>query len=164
MFRKLWPHLGDNKIKNFDLKQLLFRAIAKEQEAASLYQSYAKVSKDEAVKLLLVELVLEENKHQKLLESLLQNKAKRPSQRKNLVDLKLTDHIQVGPVTKDSDDKHLLLHAIKQEIAARQFYLDNKEHADSDKLKYFLDYLADEELYHKIKLQTLYEQLYLQED
>jgi len=149
------------------LKNILQTAIQREIDAYNLYSTTAQKVEDTTAKEVLEELAQQEVGHRNRLEALLKGGAFRVlsrTQARKVEDLKITDHLIEVPLEADSDLQDILIVAGKRERASHDLYAalaQVSEDADTRKL---FEFLANEELGHKRRVETLYEELFYPEN
>lgn len=145
-----------------EIQRILRTAIQREIDAYNLYSSAAEKAKGPHPKTILQELAAQEEGHRKRLENLLAGNVFRvvsQAQKKKVQDLKITDYLVEVPLTPDSDFQDILIVAGKREKASHDLYTSLAKVAeDADTVKLF-EFLANEELGHKNRVESLYEEL-----
>ena len=142
--------------------RLIRIAIEKEIEAYELYTNVARRTDNPAAKALLQELAAEEDKHRALLEGL------KPEQVQSfkpprLRDLQITEYLSAKPLGPDSGLQDVLIHAMKREQRAREFYEAMGGATQDAALRTLLEKLATMEKSHKARLEALYEEVFMRE-
>lgn len=149
--------MPENPIHN-----ILRTAIQREIDAYSLYHSTAQKADLPHIAEILSELAMQEVGHRQRLEALLAGKAWRVvtrSQERKILDLKITDYLIEVPLTPESGLQDVLIVAGKREKSSHDLYAALAQVAeDSDTVKLF-EFLASEELAHKNRVETLYEEI-----
>jgi rubrerythrin len=149
------------------VQSVLRSAIQREIDAHNLYDAAAKRTDNAQAKGLLAELALQEEGHRKRLESLMAGKTfkslSRIQQRK-VEDLKITDYLVEVPLEPDSDIQDILIVAGKREKASFELYSAMaRVAADAETIKLF-QFLAGEELQHKYRVESFYDDLVYKEN
>lgn len=148
-------------LSNFN--EMIRFAIRKEQDAATMYETYANLAENPGTKRMFEELVEEEKKHKKLLEDVT---------RKDVEDYKLTDipNLKIAEYSEKEEFKpemsfqEALILAIKKEEKSYHLYNSFVKGTDNPQLKKLFQSLAQEEAKHKLKLETEYDQHVFKED
>ena len=144
------------------IQDILRTAVQREIDAHTLYSTTAEKTQAPHAKEILQELAAQELGHRKRLESLLAGNAFRVvtrSQQKQVQDLKITDYLVEVPLTPDSDFQDILIVAGKREKGSHDLYAAlSKVSEDADTAKLF-DFLSAEELAHKNRIESLYEEI-----
>ncbi len=140
-----------------EIKELIQFAIKKEKEAYKLYFGFAKKTENPAAKKLLEELAEEELGHKKILQNLSETESILNFQIKPVQDLKLSDHLVGHTIDENSDMQAVLIYAMKAEKVAFELYTKMAEAALDDQNISLFQKLAQMELSHKNRLETLYE-------
>jgi rubrerythrin len=143
-----------------EIKELIHFAIKKEKEAYDLYFGFAKKTKNPAAKKLLEELAEEELGHKIALENLSEAENMLNFQIKPVQDLKLSDHLVLYTIDENSDIQAVLIYAMKAEKVAYELYTKMAEAALDDQNISLFQKLAQMELSHKNRLETLYEDMF----
>lgn len=151
-------------MEGFNLKEIFNRAIAKEEEASSLYQDLSRRVEDQGARVLLKKLSSEELKHKEKLKEIQKIKPDTISQARKIEDPRITDFLAKSSLDKYSSVQNVLQSAIKEESDAQNFYLSWAESTLEENIAVLLKELADEELKHKVKLEKMYEDLFLKEN
>jgi rubrerythrin len=149
------------------MQDVLRTAIQREIDAYNLYSAAAESVDTAHAKDLLKELAAQELGHRNRLESLLAGNVFRVltrTQQKKFVDLKITDYLTEEPLTTGSDFQDILIVAGKREKASFELYSAlSRVSNDPDTTKLF-DFLANEELGHKHRVESLYDELVYREN
>ncbi len=149
------------------VQQVLRTAIQREIDAYTLYTNASEMVDAEPAKQVLKDLAAQEVGHRKRLENLLGGRvfgALSRAQEKKVVDLKITDYLVEEPLGNDSDIQNILIVAGKREKASHDLYAALAQVAeDADTTKLFT-FLASEEMTHKNRVETLYEDIILSEN
>ena len=139
-------------------------AIDNEQEAIDLYTDMAKRTQSPSGKILFNELAEMEKGHRTKLEKLDLGyfnslKIKPPG------DLKISDYLVEVALKPDSSYQDILLFAAKQEKAAFDLYTDlSGVYVSTPEINRMFQVLAQEEAYHKLKLEREYDEVVYKED
>jgi rubrerythrin len=149
------------------IDDILRTAIQREVDAFNLYSAAAKKSDLPHVASLLKDLAAQEVGHRHRLEALLAGnvfQALSDAQRKKVVDLKIADYLVEVPLTPDSDLQDVLIVAAKREKASHDLYAALAQVAEDDATVQLFEYLAGEELTHKNRVESLYEDIVYREN
>ncbi len=152
----------DNAIRN-----VLRTAIQREIDAYTLYSSAAANVDDPQARDMLNDLAAQEVGHRKRLEGLLEGKVFRvlsQRQQQQVEDLKITDYLVEVPLNDDSDLQDVLIVAGKREDASHNLYASLAQVAEDDETQKLFEFLANEELTHKRRVETLYDQIIYREN
>ena len=152
----------DNAIRN-----VLRTAIQREIDAYTLYSSAAANVDDPQARDMLNDLAAQEVGHRKRLEGLLEGKVFRvlsKRQQQQVEDLKITDYLVEVPLNDDSDLQDVLIVAGKREDASHNLYASLAQVAEDDETQKLFEFLANEELTHKRRVETLYDQIIYREN
>jgi rubrerythrin len=152
----------DNAIQN-----VLRTAIQREIDAYTLYSSAAAHVEDLQARDMLNDLAAQEVGHRKRLEGLLEGKVFRvlsQRQQQQVEDLKITDYLVEVPLNDDSDLQDVLIVAGKREDASHNLYASLAQVAEDDETQKLFEFLSNEELVHKRRVETLYDQIIYREN
>jgi rubrerythrin len=139
-------------------------AITKEQEAVDLYSKMAGRTDSASGKILFKELADMERGHKSKLERL--DRGHFASQKiQPIQNLKIADYLIDVDLKPDSGYQDILLFAAKREKAAFDLYTDlGRVYATVPEIKRMFDVLAQEEAYHKFKIEREYDENIYKED
>ena len=151
-------------MSEWTLDKALNLALSMEEESIKLYSSAQKKVQNPASKLLLKELVSEEEAHKnKILQAM-----KDPESIKELgafdkaiKDLKIVDYLVDVPLSSDADYQQILTYAAKREKATHDLYINLAKKYKGKKIGNMFAKLAQEELKHKYKLELEYDDVIL---
>jgi rubrerythrin len=118
---------------NFTPRQILNRAIGKEEQAKMMYEIYAGKVEDPNGKKLLKELAQEESRHKETLEKIDPEKPGTFKARK-VSSAEFSDFSNRPQITKESTMQEVLKYAIAEESDAIDFYSSIAEFATDKKL------------------------------
>jgi rubrerythrin len=144
--------------------EIIAFAIDKEQEAVDLYSDLADRAQSPSGKILFKELADMEKGHKTKLEKLdiqyfSSQKLKPPE------DLKIADYLVDVELTPDATYQDIILFAAKREKGAFELYSDlARIYTTIPDVKKIFDVLAQEEAYHKLKLEREYDEVVYKED
>jgi len=144
--------------------EIIAFAIDKEQEAVELYSDLANRAQSPSGKILFKELADMERGHKTKLEKLdiryFSSQDLKPPE-----DLKIADYLVDVELTPDATYQDIVLFAAKREKAAFDLYTDlARIYTTIPVIKKIFDVLAQEEAYHKLKLEREYDEVVYKED
>lgn len=147
------------------LREILDMAIQFETDANEFYSTAADVAKDPSAKALLKELASVELKHKQKLESFdLDEVAHEHHTVPSTHDLHVSDYLVDKEVTPDSTSQDIMVHAMKREQKAYEFYARMLKVVTSDDVRNLFEELAAEELEHKEKIEIEYDDVVYKEN
>lgn len=149
------------------IRDVLRTAIQREIDAYTLYSSAAANVDDPQARDMLNDLAAQEVGHRTRLEGLLEGKVFRVlsrRQQQQVEDLKITDYLVEVPLNDDSDFQDVLIVAGKREDASHNLYASLAQVAEDDDTQKLFEFLANEELTHKRRVETLYDQIIYREN
>lgn len=139
-------------------------AIDNEQGAIDLYSDMAKRTQSPSGKILFNELAEMELGHRTRLEKLDLGYFN-AQELKPPLDLKISDYLVDVELKPDSSYQDILLFAAKQEKAAFELYTDlSGVYVSTPEINQMFQVLAQEEAYHKLKLEREYDEIVYKED
>ena len=144
--------------------EIIAFAIDKEQEAVEMYSDLAARAQSPSGKILFKELADMERGHKTKLEKLdmgyfSSQDLKQPE------DLKIADYLVDVELTPEATYQDIVLFAAKREKAAFDLYTDlARIYTTIPAIKKIFDVLAQEEAYHKLKLEREYDEVVYKED
>ena len=144
---------------------IIQRAIQIEENAYSFYTEASEMVKLPHVKDMLSELAGEEVKHKEKLEELLAGDTGQiiaAGQSQKIEDLKLADYLVAPPLDEDATIQDVLMIAMQREKSAHEFY-NLMAGLVSQATKELFQFLAEEELRHKNKVEILYDDIVYKE-
>jgi len=149
------------------LQSIIRTAIQREIDANTLYNNTAKLTTTPHVRDLLLDMAAQELGHRNRLEAMLKGdvfKVLSRKQQKQVVDLKITDYLVEEPLIADSDLQTILIVAGKREKGSFELYSAMARVAgDPDTAKLF-EFLANEEMTHKHRVEAMYDELVYQDN
>lgn len=148
---------------NFTPRQILNRAIGKEEQARMMYEIYSEKVEDPKSRQLLKELAQEELRHKETLQKIDPEKPGTFKARK-VSSAEFSDFSNRPQITKESTMQEVLRYAIAEEADALNFYSSIAEFATDKKLVNLLNKLAAEERGHRQKLERMYDEMFQPED
>lgn len=144
------------------IENIIKQAIVGEEDSHALYVNAAGKVKDANSKAMLEELAQEELGHKAKLEALLKKGLTweiGAGEFKRVQDLKLGDHLQAKPIEEGADIQAVLTVAIQREKESHELYATLAGVACDETTRNLFEFLANEELTHKRKIETLYEEI-----
>jgi rubrerythrin len=148
------------------IQDVIRMAITAEVEANQMYINASGQVKTRLAKTMLDELATEELGHKAKLESLLRGGVPwhiAAGEFKRVTDLKLGDHLVEEPLSDSADIQNVLIVAIKREKEANELYTTMAGVASDSTVRNMFDFLANEEMGHKRKIESLYEDIVYKE-
>ena len=145
---------------------IIQRAIRFEEDAHNFYTGASEMVKLSHVKDMLNELAGEEVKHKEKLEDLLAGDTEQivaAKQSQKIQDLKLAEYLVASPLDEDATIQDVLMTAMQREKNSHDFYDLMAGIASSEAAKELFQFLAQEELGHKNKVEVLYDDIIYKE-
>ncbi len=150
---------------NKQLKEIMEMAIQYEADASEFYATAADTAKNPAAKTLLKELAGIELKHKEKLENFnLDDVAHEDHAVPQTHDLHVSDYLLDKGVSPDSTAQDIMVHAMKREQKAYEFYARMLKSVTSEDVRSLFEELAAEELEHKAKIETGYDDVVYKEN
>ncbi len=147
------------------LKEIMDMAIQYETDANEFYATAAGIAKDPAAKTLLNEFAAIELKHKEKLEDFnLDDVAHEHHTVQKTHDLHVSDYLMDKEITPDSTSQDIMVHAMKREQKAYEFYARMLKVVTSEEVRILFEELAEEELEHKEKIETEYDDVVYKEN
>ncbi|MFC1715301.1 ferritin family protein [Candidatus Poribacteria bacterium] len=144
-------------------KSIIAFAIENEKEALELYERMKDLAQKQSARVMFDELAAEEVKHREFFEGLTgENVPDLPLQ--EVTDLKISDYLVDVSFKPDMGYQDILIMAMKREESAVKLYSDIAAEITDPKLKKLLEFMAQEEAKHKLRLETEYDENVLAED
>jgi len=147
-------------LSNF--KEAIIFAIRKEQDAATMYETYGNVARNLGAKRMFADLAKEELKHKKLLEGVTPEDIEDYKLTK-VPNLKIAEYSVDEEFSPDMTYQDALLLAIKKEEKSYKLYHSLIKGTAHPQLQKLFQTLATEESKHKLKLETEYDENVLKE-
>ncbi len=142
---------------NFNsIEETLEFAIEKEREAAEFYEEWSEKANNESMKKVLLGFSEEERKHEALIQDIMNGKKFKPVENK-IINLKISDYLVDSAPSEDMKYQDALIIAMKREKAAFKLYSDLAENIREEDIKNMFLALAQEEAKHKLRLETIYD-------
>lgn len=152
---------------NQEIQQILKRAIQFEEQARDFYRGAAEMVKQPHIQGVLRDLAKEEAKHKERLETLLAGNTEAlvaVQKRGEIQDLKLAEYLVAPLLDANASFQDVLVVAMHREGASHEFYSTMATITDQPATRDLFDYLAQEELAHKNKVETLYDEVVYQDN
>jgi rubrerythrin len=147
------------------LKEIMDMAIQYETDANEFYSTAAGVAKDPAAKTLLNELATVELKHMEKLKNFdLSDVSQEHHTVPETHDLHVSDYLLDKEIAPDSTSQDIMVHAMKREQKAYEFYARMLKVVTSGDVKVLFEELAAEELEHKARIETEYDDVVYKEN
>ena len=147
------------------LKEIMDMAIQYETDANEFYATAADVAKDPAAKTLLNEFAGIELKHKEKLESFnLDDVAHEHHTVPETHDLHVSDYLLDKEIAPNSTSQDIMVHAMKREQKAYEFYARMLKVVTSGEVRVLFEELAAEELEHKARIETEYDDVVYKEN
>jgi len=149
------------------LRSIIQTAIQREIDAHALYSNAAKIASTPHARDLLLDMAAQELGHRNRLEAMLKGdtfQVLSKRQAKQVVDLKVTDYLVEEPLSPDSDLQTILIVAGKREKSSFELYSAMARVAGDPETVKLFEFLANEELTHKRRVETMYDDLVYQEN
>ncbi len=138
----------------------------REIAARDLYAGLAKRVSSGQARELLQDLATQEEGHRRRLEALLE-RGFSPDllgrANKRVVDLRITDFLQEAPLDENADVQQVLIAAGKREAGSYDLYSALASIAEDQEMEALYRHLAEQELQHKYRVESLYEELFYTE-
>ncbi|MGA7874225.1 MAG: ferritin family protein [Desulfoferrobacter sp.] len=132
-------------------------AIEKEEKAMDFYQKCADRAKNPGIKKFFKEMVEEEQRHKKLLQDL-DPSGLEGMKLDKVEDLRISDYLVDVQFKEDITYQEALTLAMKKEEKAYEFYSAWKDRCMQEKTAKLFEMLAQEEMKHKRKIETVYDE------
>ena len=135
------------------IEQILQQAIRFEENAYEFYTAAIEMVERPHIREVLVELANQEVTHKERLQALLDGDMER------IISVRKRGQLDASASLQD-----VLIVAMQREKSSHEFYTTMASIADDDAAKSLFDFLAQEELVHKNKIETLYDEVVYQEN
>ncbi len=140
------------------LEEILDFAIEKEREAAEFYRYWADKVSDKTLKQVFLRFAEEEEKHERKIREAKEGKAiLKP--RGEVKDLGISDLLTEIKPREDMDYQEALRVAMQREKAAFKLYTELAEMTEDENARALFLILAQEEANHKLRLETIYDEI-----
>jgi rubrerythrin len=151
--------------RNSELDELLEAAMYKEVASQTLYLAGQKLTSDPGAISLMKELAEEETQHLKLLKRLKERGlSDKGYYLQKVPNLMLSQYLKGGDSLEGAGLQDTLTFAIKREQQSLEFYANMMGSLKDKSAKQICQRLAKAELSHKYKLESMYDDLFFQED
>jgi rubrerythrin len=153
--------------KDTSIEQVLRQAIRFEEDAHEFYTGAIEMVERPHIKQALVELAGEEVKHKERLQDLLAGDTSRiiaVRKRDQVEDLKLAEYLVPRPLDPKASLQDVLIVAMHREKSSHEFYSTMAEIAEEGASQTLFAFLAQEELAHKNKVESLYDEVVYQDN
>jgi rubrerythrin len=148
-----------------ELTELLDTAIYKEIASQAFYIAGQNKIRDAGTRALMKELAEEELKHSQWLKNLKEKGlASQDWHREKMPNLMISEYLTGGDTLEDANVQNTLLFAMKREQQSVEFYSKMMSVMRAEDAKHLCHDLVHEELKHKLKLETLYDDMLLLEE
>lgn len=148
-----------------EMTEILDTAIYKEIASEAVYTAAQEKTQDPGAKALMKELAGEEKKHAQWLKNFKgKGLVEQDWHPEKVQDLKISDYLTGGDSLEGAGLQDTLIFAMKREQQAAEFYSQMMSMMRGKDAKLLCQRLAQEELKHKLKLETLYDDLFYTED
>ena len=150
---------------NKQLKEILDMAIQVKTDAYEFYSTAANIAKDPSAKELLKGFANIELKHKEKFEKFdLDEVEKEHHTVKEIHDFHIEQYLLDKEITPDSTVQDIMVHVMKREQKVYAFYDNMLKIATSTPVRNLFEELAAEELEHKVKIETEYDDIFYKED
>lgn len=149
------------------IDQILKRAIGFEEQAHDFYMNAVNMVKQPHIKDALRDMAGQEVKHKERLQKLLQGDTEAliaVQKRGQVQDLKLAEYLVAQPLDANATFQDVLVVAMQREKSSHEFYSTMAQIAGDETVRDLFDFLAQEELVHKNKIETLYDEVVYQDN
>jgi len=150
----------EGKMEFENLKDIIGFAIEKEKEAAAFYTEVSLHESASGNREMFKSFAREEQKHQALLERILEDGPKEgvaEYKLKWIPDIKRSNYLVDIEYRKGMDYRDILLLAMKREEKALALYNDLQNKSESNEQKKAFQMLSQEEAKHKLALESIYD-------
>ncbi len=150
--------------KNFNsMDEVLDFAIEKEREAAEFYIYWADRVSDRTLKQVLLRFAEEEKKHERKIKKVKKGEVVLKPEGK-ILDLKISDYLSETKPGEEMDYQEALRIAMQREKESFRLYMNLAESVPDENLRNLFLGLAQEEATHKLRLETLYDEIVYSEN
>jgi rubrerythrin len=149
------------------IEQILEQAISFEEDAYRFYAGALEMVERPHIRQALQDMAAEETKHKEQLQALLAGDTTRilsAAKRGEVEDLKLAEYLVPRPLDPKASLQDVLIVAMHREKSSHEFYSTMAEIAQEGDSRTLFDYLAQEELVHKNKVESLYDEVVYQDN
>ena len=155
--------VSSEEILKKSVDEILKQAAAKEQESFEFYRDALEIVKDAGARQLIDELAKEELAHKDRLENFKPGDLK-DYELKKIRDLRISEFLVEEDITEKSGFQGVLIKAMKKEQNAYEFFTRMIDAIDDKDVKKLFEVLANEELEHKNRLETYYDDVVYSEN
>jgi rubrerythrin len=153
--------------KGTPIEQILEQAIRFEEDAYDFYLGAIDMVERAHIRSALQDLANEEVKHKEQLQGLLAGDTGRilsVTKRGQIDDLKLAEYLVPRPLDPKASLQDVLIVAMHREKSSHEFYSTMAEIAEEESSRALFGFLAQEELVHKNKVESLYDEVVYQDN
>lgn len=153
--------------KGTPIEQILEQAIRFEEDAYQFYAGALEMVERVHIRAALEDLAKEEVKHKEQLKALLAGDTTRiisVRNRRQIEDLKLAEYLVPRPLDPQASLQDVLIVAMHREKSSHEFYSTMAEIAEEGDSRTLFGFLAQEELAHKNKVESLYDEVVYQDN
>lgn len=148
-----------------ELTELLDAAMYKEIASQAFYIAGQNKTQDPGAKALMKELAEEEQKHLQWLKNLKERGlGKRGWHQEKVPNLMISEYLTGGDILEGAGLQDTLVFSMKREQQAVEFYSKMMGVIRDETAKHLCERLVHEELKHKLRLETFYDDLFYSED
>jgi len=148
-----------------EINDLLDNAIYKEIASEAMYIAGQNKTQDPGAVLLMKELAEHEHQHAEALKHFKEKGLKDDSwYQKKVSDLKISQYLVAGDSLEGANIQDTLIFAMKREQQSAEFYMNMMGLLRDTTAKHMAHSMAVEELRHKLKLQTHYDDIFYREE
>jgi rubrerythrin len=148
------------------ITQILEQAIRFEKDAHAFYTAAVEMVKQPHIKQALCDLAAEEAKHKEKLQNLLAGGKLDQAlsiQQPEIEDLGLAEYLVLRPLDEGATFQDVLVVAMHREKSSHEFYNTMAQIAQDQGTRDLFAFLAHEELLHKNKVESIYDEVVYQE-
>ena len=146
-----------------ELEEIIQFALEKEEEAVSFYHQCSELTAQSNMKEAFIEMAEEEEKHVQMLQKFKPEKVQAVVI-KNIPNLKISDYIVDMKFDPKMGYKDLLILAMKREEKSVELYSELATKGKQAELVKLFQFLAQEELKHKFRLEKEYDEVVLRDN
>jgi rubrerythrin len=153
--------------KDSRIEQILEQAIQFEEDAYSFYSDAIGMVERPHIRTVLQDMAAEETKHKEKLQALLAGDTSRiisANRQDQVQDLKLAEYLVARPLAPGASLQDVLIVAMHREKSSNEFYSTMAEIAEGEDARSLFDFLAEEEMVHKNKVESLYDEVVYQDN
>jgi rubrerythrin len=149
------------------IEQILEQAIRFEEDAHNFYTGALEMVDRPHIRAAVQDMAAEEAKHKEQLQALLAGDTSRlisAGKRGQVEDLKLAEYLVPRPLDPKASLQDVLIVAMHREKSSHEFYSTMAEIAEEENSRALFSFLAQEELVHKNKVESLYDEVVYQDN